>query len=454
MESFIPNSQEVMVVGLNHRTAPLAVRETVAFSAEQTRDALGRFATLFPGCEAAIISTCNRVELYVAHGAGVAPDVATVVEFLAGYHKVSAADFREHVYYYQETAAVAHLFAVTSSLDSMVVGETQILGQVKHAYQGACAAHTAGPMLHGLFQRALAAGKEVHESTGLSAGRVSVAGVAVQLVHRVFDQFSDKTVVCLGAGKMAELMLVNMAKLAPAKVIVANRSLPRAQELAHRTGAAACSMDQLDHLLTEADIVLAGTGSREPVITAGRFKALLKPRRYRPVVIVDIAVPRDVEPAVASLPNVYLYNLDDLQTAAAGNRGRREREIDMSREILSRHVEAFNNWRAARDTGPVVKALYEHCHAVAADELALMFARMPEMSEAQRRQMQRAAHRIIGKILHGPVTHITKEAPEPVRPALLAALRNLFDLSAADVAGPANAAAPGPEPESTAPTGN
>lgn len=429
MESLIPSSQVLNVVGLNHRTAPLAMRETVAFSAAQVGDALERFLTLYPGCEAAILSTCNRVELYAAHAAGVAPDVTAMLEFLAGYHKVSAADFRDHVYYYQEKAAVEHLFAVTSSLDSMVVGETQILGQVKQAYQGACNAHAAGPLLHGLFQRALAAGKEVHESTGLSAGRVSVAGVAVQLVNRVFDQFSDKTVLCLGAGKMAELMLVNMRQLGPKKIIVANRSMPRGQELAARLGAGACAMDQLDHLLIEADIVLAGTGSREPVISAAQFKALLKPRKYRPVVIVDIAVPRDVEPAVGSLPNVYLYNLDDLQTAAAGNRGQRERQIELSQEILARHVQAFADWRAARDTGPLVKALYERCHAVAAEELAQMFARVPEMSEAQRRQMQRAAHRIIGKILHAPVTRITKEAPEPARPALLAALRDLFALA-------------------------
>jgi glutamyl-tRNA reductase len=454
MQSLIPPSQpppRLLVVGLNHRTAPLALRETVAFTAAQAAAAGARFKARFPRTELVILSTCNRVEFYLAGPAGEGgggdaggPAVADLAAFVAAFHGLPAEGLHGHLYHHEGRAMVAHLFSVASSLDSMVLGETQILSQVKHAYQDACrggdgghgaeADGTVGKVLHGLFQRALAAAKDVHESTGLAAGHLSVASVAVDVAASVFDRFDDKTVLCLGAGKMATLMLRHLAGLRPKKLLIANRSAARAEALAATFGGEARTFDAagdgggLDALLAEADILLTSTGATAPIISEARFKAVLKPRRYRPIVMVDIAVPRDVDPAVAKLPNVYLYNIDDLQEVAAGNRGRRDAEIARSRAVVERHVDEFFRWFAARDVGPVVKALYDQSHALARAELEAHLARHPDLSADQRAELQRLTHRLVGKLLHGPVTRLTSHADPAARPLLTAALQQLFSL--------------------------
>ncbi len=326
---------------------------------------------------------------------------------------------------------VEHLFAVASSLDSMVVGETQILSQVKQAYQQACEAGTVGAggkVFHTLFQRALSAAKDVHDRTNLSAGRLSIASVAVDLARSVFDRFDDKTVLCIGAGKMASLMLRHLNDLHPKKLIVTNRSLPRAQAAAAEFNAEARPWEELDTLLTEADIILTSTNAPEPLITEARFKALLKPRRYRPAVIVDIAVPRDVAPAVGQLSNVYLYNIDDLQEAAAGNKGKRDEEAEHSFTLLQEHTENFWKWFAVRDVGPLVKSLYEQSHALARAELEALFAKRPDLTDDQRAELERLTHRLVGKLLHTPVTQLTTDPNPDLHPTLAAALKQLFDL--------------------------
>jgi glutamyl-tRNA reductase len=311
----------------------------------------------------------------------------------------------------------------------MVVGETQILGQVKGAYQQACDCGSVGKLLHALFQRALAAAKDVHENTSLSAGRLSVASVAVDLARSVFDRFDDKTVVCLGAGKMAGLMLRHLRGLGPKRVVIANRSMERARAAAVEFGAEASEMEALEDLLVEADILLASTGAPHALVTEAGFRGLLKARKYRPIVIVDIAVPRDVEAGVGELANVYLYNVDDLQEAAAGNREKREEEVAAARRVVEKHAGEFLKWRGARDVGPLVKALYERCREIAKAELEEAISRRPEMSAAERAELERLTHRLIGKMLHEPVTKLTAESADPLAGAgLSAALKELFNL--------------------------
>ncbi len=426
MQSMVPPSIRLLVVGLNHRTAPLAVRESLAFGPQQVQQALADLKKKFPDAEAVILSTCNRVEIYVARPVSAPPSLDALTEFLAHVHQLPASEFQGHLYHHEDRPMIEHLFAVTSSLDSMVVGETQILAQVKQAYQQARDAGSVGKVFHVLFQRALAAAKDVHESTQLAAGRLSIASVAVDLAQSVFDRFEDKTVLCIGAGKMAGLMLNHLKHLSPKQIVLANRSLDRAQELATQLGGTPTSLENLSDLIVQADIILTSTGSEEPIITTAGFKKLLKARRYRPIVIVDIAVPRDVEPDVGKLNNVYLYNIDDLQEVAAGNRDKRHEEIDRSRQVLSGHVDEFVQWFAARDVGPLVKALYEQCHAVARAELEQIFARHPEYDAAQREEMERLAHRLIGKILHAPVAQITQQSEATARPMLAAADKKLF----------------------------
>jgi glutamyl-tRNA reductase len=257
--------------------------------------------------------------------------------------------------------------------------------------------------------------------------------VAVDVAASVFDRFDDKTVLCVGAGKMAALMLRHMAELKPRQILIANRSPERAQALAvelttNGGKAEARAFEELDALLAEADILLTSTGATEPIITEGRFRAALKPRRYRPIVMVDIAVPRDIEPAVGGLSNVYLYNIDDLQEVAAGNRGKRDQEIAAARELLAAHVDEFLRWFAARDVGPLVKALYEQAGAVARAEVELHLARHADLPAEQREEIARLAHRIVGKLLHGPVTQLTARAEATARPMLAEALRKLFEI--------------------------
>lgn len=436
MQSTLAQSVRLLVVGLNHRTAPLNVRETLAFSPERTRAAIELFKRRFPAGEAVILSTCNRVELYIARPLRAEPTLESLTDFLAEFHALPVEQFRSHLYHHEDRAMVEHLFRVAASLDSMVVGETQILAQVKQAYQVAGQTGSAGKVFHTLFQRALAAAKDVHESTELSAGRLSVASVAIDLTRSVFDRFDDKTILCIGAGKMVTLMLRHLQELAPRKLLITNRSLDRAQRVAEQFRGEARPFEQLDALLIEADIILTSTGSSEPIITAQRFKGLLKPRRYRPAVIVDIAVPRDVEAAVGDFDNIYLYNVDDLQEVAAGNRQKREQEIAASKVVLDGHVEEFLRWFAARDVGPLVKALYEHCNELARAELEQFCARHPDASPEERADMERMAHRLVGKILHGPVTQITSQAEATARPMLAAAMRTLFSLEADGGLGP------------------
>jgi len=428
VKSFVPESLRLVAVGLNHRTAPIDLREKIAFTPESAAAAIAALRAKFPGVEVVILSTCNRVELYCVRPVGGEPSADAMAAFLADFHGVSVDLIRPHLYQHEDRAVVEHLFAVASSLDSMVVGETQILFQVKAAYQCAVAAGSAGTVLHALFQRALAAARDVHERTGLSSGRLSVASVAIDLARAVFDRFDDKTVLCIGAGKMASLMLRHLVDLRPRAILVANRSLDRAQAVATEFRGLPRSLEDLDQLLIAADILLTSTGAARPMISKERFRALLKLRKYRPIVMIDIAVPRDVEAGVGQLQNVYLYNVDDLEEVAAGAREKRDEKVSASRVLITEHVEEFLKWFAARDVGPLVKALYDRCHEIAAGELQAIYARQPEMGPAEKAEVERLAHRLVGKILHDPVTQLTMRAETTARPMLAAAVKKLFGL--------------------------
>lgn len=435
-----------LVVGINHRTAPLEVRESLAFNHDKLSLALRDLKSRYPGGEFVILSTCNRVELYVARGLHQEPSVHTLIKFLGEFHKVAHDRYAEHIFQYEDRAAIEHLYHVAASLDSMVLGETQILAQVKAAYQAAAQEATVGKIFHAMFQRATAAAKEVHDKTHLASGRLSIASVAVDLVKSVFDRFDDKTVLCIGAGKMATLVLKHLSDLKPKRVHIANRSVDRAAKLAAEFSASASGLEHLDQLLAEADIILTSTGASEPIITTARFRGLLKARRYRPAVIVDIAVPRDVEAAVGELDNVYLYNIDNLESVAAGNRSKRDAHAAEARGLLTQHIEEFLHWHAARDVGPLVKALYEQSYTTARGELDVLFQKHGELTPEQRAAIEKAVHRLVGKMLHEPVKQLTQQAEATARPMLTTALRKLFGLEPhAAEASPQPPAAPAPE---------
>ncbi len=412
------------LLGLNHTTAPLAVRERLAFAPAARAAAMAAFRERFPGCEAVLLSTCNRVELYVARAAGDRPTAADFADFVAGFHGVPIESFHGHLYHRSERAMVEHLFNVAASLDSMVLGETQILGQVREAYDAGRAAGTVGPSLNPLFQRAVAVGKQVLRETPLAEGRQSVAGAAVAYAGQVFDGLAGKSVLCIGAGKMARLVLRGFADQSPRRMLVCNRDGAKGAELAREFGGEAAPFEKLDDHLAAVDVVITSTGSAEPIITAPRFAAVHKRRRYRPIFLIDIALPRDVEPAVGDLENVYLYNLDDLQKVVADTQaGRRESVADAQR-IVAGAVDEYVAAHRVRALGPTIDALFKRSHQLARDEVD----RQPSLTDAERQQRYELARRIVNKLLHDPVQAL-RQADASHGPQYVHAMEQLFRLA-------------------------
>ena len=436
--------QGLLLLGLNHTTAPLEVRERLAFDAAQRRAAVEAFRSRFPGCEAVLLSTCNRVELYVGRPGGGGPGAKEVAEFLGDFHSVAPAQYDGHLYQKADRDVVEHLFSVSSSLDSMVLGETQILGQVREAYDVSRDARAAGPLLHPLFQRAVAVGKQVMRETAIGEGRLSVASAAVDYARQIFERFDDKTVLCVGAGKMAQLVLQHLAGLSPRRLLVCNRNTARATPLAETFGGEAVPFDRLGDHLVAADIVVSSTGSADPVITRALFEPLLRRRRYRPIFLIDMAVPRDVEAAVGELDSVFLYNLDNLQQVVLATRSQRGEVVDAARTIVTRQVEEYAVWHRQRELGPAIDRLYKHYHRLAQDEVARTITKLPNVGDAERAHLEDLARRLVNKLLHGPIQtlrqsdgpHVGGGVPYPYALEKLFGLGDVPDHSAA--AGPAN----------------
>ena len=419
----------LLLLGLNHTTAPLELRERLAFNAQQRAEALGRFKGRFPNCELVLLSTCNRVEFYLARAVHESPRAEELIEFLAEVQSLPAADFSRHVYQKADVEAVRHLFHVASSLDSMVLGETQILGQVREAYEASAQLSAAGGMLNPLFQRALAGAKQVMHETALTEGRLSVASVAVDYARGIFDRFADKTVLSIGAGKMAQLVLRHFRELEPGTLLVCNRDPAKAVALAAEFAGRQVPFERLDDHLVAADIVLTSTGAQHPIITRRTFEGLRKRRRYRPLFIIDIAVPRDVEAAVGEIEGVYLYNLDDLQDVVSKTQSQRKDVIASAHALVEKHVEAFVVWHRQRELGPAIRRLHDRYHNIAKEEVARTLNKLPNLSPAEREHLEELSRRIVNKLLHDPVQAL-RNVDQSHTPAAqyLHALEKLFQL--------------------------
>lgn len=421
--------QRLLLLGLNHSTAPLAVREKIAFNATQRRAAVLAFREQFKDAEAVLLSTCNRVELYTSRAVHGRPRVEDMVDFLAGFHGVDPGFFRPHLYEKANLDVVRHLFSVASSLDSMVLGETQIIGQVREAYDVACDLGSAGSMLHPLFQRAIAVGKQVMTQTQISEGRLSVASVAVDYARQIFDHFDDKTVLSIGAGEMAQLALQHFKELKPGRLLVCNRDPSKAATLAAQFRGEPVAFDRLPEWLVQADVVISSTGSAHPIITRHQFDGLLRQRRYRPIFLIDIALPRDIEEDVGGLDHVYLYNLDDLQQVVRGTVEQRREAIDSAGRILEAEVTEFVAWHRQREVGPLIERLYGRYHRIAGEELARTLNKLPDLTPDQRSQLEDLARRLVNKLLHDPV-HTLRKGDENGGPSAqyLYAMEKLFKL--------------------------
>jgi len=421
-----------IVIGCNHRTAPVSVRERLAFDEQACFEALRSLRRRYAQCEAVLLSTCNRTELYLARPVHGQPRLAEAVRLLGELRRIGVEQFSEAIYHYEDSEAARHLFRVVSSLDSMVLGESQILAQAKQALAIAERSGSCGKVLSAMFQRALAAAKEVRSQTGIGAGRASVGSAAVAFAEQIFSRFSDKTVLMIGAGTMGQATLEHLRTKGPRQVLVTGRTPSRAESLASRLGARVVPFDALlDHLVA-SDIVISCTGSTEPILTDAQFAPVPARRRYRPLLIIDIAVPRDIDPAIGRHEGVFLYNIDDLQQAAESTLAQRRALVDRCERIIEAHVEQFTEWLGRRDVGPTIAALRKRLEQIGQGELEWLLPKLKDLSPRDRRLIEQMLHRVIGKVLHGPAQTLNERAANGSARVYAETLRRLFELETED----------------------
>ena len=386
----------LFTLGINHRTAPLSVREQVAFHAEELRRALADLAGRARAHEVAILSTCNRTELYCQ-----AESPQVIGQWLSEYRRVPHGDIEPYLYVHPEREAVRHAFRVASGLDSMVLGEPQILGQMKEAIRIAREEGTLGATLNKLFQNSFAVAKDVRSTTAIGANIVSMAAAAVRLAGRIFERITDQRVLFIGAGEMIELCATHFAAQQPRQIVVANRTVDRGRVLAERFGATAIRLEDVAERLPEFDIVITCTASQLPILGLGLVERAIKARRHRPMFMVDLAVPRDVEVEVGQLDDVFLYTVDDLaQVVQDGMEARQSAVVD-AEAIVDARVDGFLQWLHARDSVPVIRALRDGTERVRRHEMehALkLLARGDDPAAV----LDQLSHRLTNKFLHAP----------------------------------------------------
>jgi len=419
------------LVGGTHRTVPLALRERLAFSADQAAEALARFRDRFPGREGVLLSTCNRVEFYAASEGGVeAPPAEQLVSFLAECRGIEADALVPLLAGERDEAVVRHLFCVAAGLDSMVLGEPQILAQVKQAWSIAQDSRTAGPLTAGMFQAALRTAKRVATETALGRERVSIPSVAVaDFARGVFERFDDKRVLLVGAGKMAAETLRYLREAGTREVVVVNRTAARADELAARLGARPAEFAGLERELAAADLVVSTTGASEPVVSLELFARAQAQRAGRPLVVLDLAVPRDFDPRIGERPGVWLYCVDDLAAACAANRSSRERELPRALAIVEEEACRFMGDMHHRSTAPVIEQLRAGWSETGEAELERLFRRLPHLAEEDRAEIRQAFDRYAAKMLHPPLASLRSESHSGPPHGLLDALKRLFNLT-------------------------
>jgi glutamyl-tRNA reductase len=419
----------VRAIGCSYRNTPVEVRERLALDAPQTVAALDEVVARY-GCEAVILSTCNRVELYLARAdSEVAPGSGVIAEFLAEYRGLPAADLAGHLYEHSNADAVRHLFRVAGSLDSMIVGEGQIGGQVKRAYELARERSASGHCLNALFQHALRVAKRVRSETGIARGHVSVSSVAVDYVRQVFDHFGDKTVLVIGAGKMGELTLKHLRHLRPRQILVTNRSAERAEAVARGCGGQALAWERLDEALAQADIVLSTTGAAEPIVTHERYQRVLARRSRGAVVILDIAVPRDFDPRIHDGERTCLFNIDDLRRIRAQTLADRLRHVAPAEAIVEQEQRRFLADWTRRLHGPTIALLTADLEAKRLAIVQQLLGKLNgRLTEAERRYIEGAFRLLQNQFLHGPISALAEEPHEGGSHTLLEALRKLFRL--------------------------
>jgi glutamyl-tRNA reductase len=411
----------LFALGLNHQTAPLAIREKVAIATDALSRAVGELTRERPVKEAAILSTCNRTEIYVS-----AEQPRLAAEWLAEYHHLPPAELGPYLYTLPEEQAVRHAFRVASGLDSMVLGEPQILGQMKDAVRAAESAGTLGTTLHKLFQKSFAVAKEVRTTTQVGANSVSMAAAAVKLASRIFPSIGEQKVLFIGAGEMIELCATHFAAQGPARLTVANRTLERATSLAHRFNGRGIELREITEQLHEYDIVVSCTASALPILGKGLVERALKARRRRPMFMVDLAVPRDIEAEVGELDDVFLYTVDDLAAIVSANLDARRSAVEQAEAIIETQVGQFMHWMETRETVPLIRALREQAEQARGHEVERAL-RLLARGDDPKQVLEALSQGLTNKLMHAP-TQALNDAQGEERRALSGLLARLFHI--------------------------
>ncbi len=418
---------QIVVIGLNHVTAPIEVREKVNFTTCRQKEALEALMTDGFFKESVILQTCNRSEIYA-----VVPSVEgareKLVAFIESFHDIEPGSLDSHLYFHEGSHAVHHVFRVAASLDAMVVGETQILGQVKEAYLLALELEKTGMLLNKLFRQAIQVGKRVRSDTNLGALPVSVGYAAVELASKIFGSLDHRSTMIIGAGETAELVLRSLVSRGVRIVLVANRTRERAEALSEKFGGQVVPFSEMMDALTDIDIVISSTAAPHFVMKSEELSQLAQRRKSRPLFLVDIAVPRDIPPEAEKLENVFLYNIDDLKRVVEQNMQQRTEEIEAAEEIVASGVRSFSSWLNGLEVVPTIVSFRKKLEDIRQSEMERFFSKMKTLGDEEKEEISKFSESLLNKVLRSPTANLRKSASEKKGLELMSSLRALFDL--------------------------
>ena len=417
----------LILVGVNHKTTPVEIREKLAFTKGNIEDSIERLVDYPEIIEHTILSTCNRVEIY-ARAKNQDSGIALIKNFICDFHGLSILELEEHFYSYRNKDAIEHLFRVSSSLDSMVIGEAQILGQVKDAYSLAKDLSSTGLILNQLFEKAFSIAKKVRDETGIAERSVSISSAAVELAQKIFNDLENHTVMLVGTGEMAELAAKHLISYGVKTVYVASRNYERAANLARTLNGSALDFETFRNELYRADIVITSTAAPNFIINKELVEKAIHERKNQPIFFIDIAVPRDIEPDVNDLENVYLYDIDDLQIVVAANMNEREKEAENAMNFIRQEVIKFNNWVGSLDAVPTIVEIRNKAEAIRKEEIEKTLKKLSNLSEDDKQALRQMSSSMINKILHKPTIKLKQKTQSEDGHVYLKAIRHLFHL--------------------------
>ncbi|MBM7623077.1 glutamyl-tRNA reductase [Sporohalobacter salinus] len=417
----------IVAMGLNHKMASVEIREQTSFTSQEKEDALNIIDDHNQVLEGVILATCNRTEIYVISSNREA-GTEFILELLSQFSTLNQKDLSKYLYAYFNLDAVTHLYKVASGLDSMILGEEQILGQIKSAFELAKEQSTIDTILHHLFTEALKVGKRARNETSINENAASVSYAAVELANKIFGSLDEKRILILGTGEMSKLTLKNLVDHGVEDVLVANRTFSKAKDLADDFNGKAIRWKEIEEQLNQIDIVISSTGAPHYIIRYDMIEKILPNRGHKPLFFIDIAVPRDIEPEIHDLSKVYAYNIDDLKSVVEANLKERKKAVKFVNEIIKKEVTAFDKWQNSRNAVPIIKSLRKQAEEIRQEELDRAFTKLDDIDEEEKNVIKSLTHKIVNKLLHNPTVQVKEFANIENNQVYLEAVNKLFDL--------------------------